>query len=250
VLRRIAHHGGAVTTNKPAALLQFLAKKKARGEALSEAQEAMVEKLKVEISEELRNESSLWTPDSRSSVEGMWAAFESGGEAALPAAQADVGELVRASSAEKRRRAAAEPPLSKEEALQRFVARKEEEQAEKRRKTEAEANRVLFAERRFVLCWAKTGAGATSREPVTSGAIASVVAAYAGRAATEAELAACEAVLAEMQADSEAAVDGVVQTYRALKCVHYSWIDVTGARRPLFFSRQLTMRRCRYLAGG
>ena len=123
-------------------------------------------------------------------------------------------------------------------------------QAEKRRKTEEEANRVLFAERRFVLCWAKTGAGATSREPVTSGAIASVVAAYAGRAATEAELAACEAVLAEMQADSEAAVDGVVQTYRALKCVHYSWIDATGARRPLFFSRQLTMRRCRYLAGG
>ena len=123
-------------------------------------------------------------------------------------------------------------------------------QAEKRRKTEEEANRVLFAERRFVLCWAKTGAGATSREPVTSGAIASVVAAYAGRAATEAELAACEAVLAEMQADSEAAVDGVVQTYRALKCVHYSWIDATGARRPLCFSRQLTMRRCRYLAGG
>lgn len=34
--RRIAHHGGAVTTNKPVALLQFLHKKKLRGETLSE----------------------------------------------------------------------------------------------------------------------------------------------------------------------------------------------------------------------
>lgn len=36
--RRIAHHGGAVTTNKPVALLQFLHKKKLKGETLSEDQ--------------------------------------------------------------------------------------------------------------------------------------------------------------------------------------------------------------------
>ena len=36
--RRIAHHGGAVTTNKPVALLQFLHKKKLKGETLSEEQ--------------------------------------------------------------------------------------------------------------------------------------------------------------------------------------------------------------------
>lgn len=35
---RIAHHGGAVTTNKPVALLQYLHKKKVRGETLTEAQ--------------------------------------------------------------------------------------------------------------------------------------------------------------------------------------------------------------------
>lgn len=36
--KRIAHHGGAVTTNKPVALLQFLHKKKLKGETLSEEQ--------------------------------------------------------------------------------------------------------------------------------------------------------------------------------------------------------------------
>ena len=36
--KRIAHHGGAVTTNKPVALLQFLHKKKLKGEELTEEQ--------------------------------------------------------------------------------------------------------------------------------------------------------------------------------------------------------------------
>jgi hypothetical protein len=78
---------------------------------------------------------------------------------------------------------------------------------------------VLFEERRFVLTWAKT-AGATSANttPVSSEVIGSVVAAYAGRECSAEETVACEAVLSEMHADSEACVEeGVVPPYRALK---------------------------------
>jgi DNA-binding FadR family transcriptional regulator len=83
---------------------------------------------------------------------------------------------------------------------------------------EADESQVLFEERRFVLVWAKTaGTTSASKDAVTSSVISSVVAAYAGRPATEAEEAACDAVLAEMSADSDTAVDGAVQPYRALK---------------------------------
>jgi hypothetical protein len=69
-----------------------------------------------------------------------------------------------------------------------------------------------------VLMWAKNaGATSASKDAVTSDVIAAVVSAYAGRAATAAEEAACGAVLTEMLADSDAAVDGVVQPYRALR---------------------------------
>jgi hypothetical protein len=95
----------------------------------------MVAKLKLEISEELRNEKSLWTPGSRQSVEQMWAAFESDPDQ-LPVDQLPdsiAGEFV-AGGSKKRKPAQAAPPLSKEEALARFKARKEAVQAEKRQK--------------------------------------------------------------------------------------------------------------------
>ena len=95
----------------------------------------MVAKLKLEISEELKNENSLWTPGSRQSVEQLWAAFESDPEK-LPVDQlpdTTSGEFVKGGS-KKRKKVAAGPPLSKEEALARFMARKEAAQAEKRRK--------------------------------------------------------------------------------------------------------------------
>lgn len=206
----------------------------------------MVAKLKLEISEELKNENSLWTPGSRQSVEQLWAAFESDPEK-LPVDQlpnSAPGEFVSGGS-KKRKQVVAEPPLSKEEALARFKARKEAAHAEKRQKLcafrfarfssvcvclmvcarpsgatcrEADESQVLFEERRFVLVWAKTaGATAASKDAVTSSVISSVVSAYAGRPATEAEEAACDAVLAEMSADRDTAVDGAVQPYRALK---------------------------------
>lgn len=92
-------------------------------------------------------------------------------------------------------------------------------------------SQVLFEERRFVSMWAKnagwsseTGslpwsaqATSASKDAVTSDVIAAVVSAYAGRAATASEEAACGAVLTEMLADSDAAVDGVVYPYRALR---------------------------------
>eukprot|EP01048_Picozoa_sp_COSAG05_P022028 COSAG05_NODE_4254_length_1599_cov_1.958667_2_plen_124_part_00 len=36
----------------------------------------MVEKLKLDINTEINNPKSLWTPTSRASVEGLWAAFD------------------------------------------------------------------------------------------------------------------------------------------------------------------------------
>lgn len=95
----------------------------------------MVAKLKLEISEELKNENSLWTPGSRQSVEHLWAAFESDPEQ-LPVDQlpdSGAGEFVQGGS-KKRKKVEAAPPLSKEEALKRFKARKEAAQAEKRLK--------------------------------------------------------------------------------------------------------------------
>ncbi len=95
----------------------------------------IVAKLKLEISEELKNENSLWTPGSRQSVERLWAAFESDPEK-LPVDQlpgSSAGEFVKGGS-KKRKQAVPEPPLSKEEALARFKARKEAAQAEKRQK--------------------------------------------------------------------------------------------------------------------
>lgn len=105
----------------------------------------MVAKLKLEISEELKNENSLWTPGSRQSVEQLWAAFESDPDK-LPVDQlpdSASGEFVNGGS-KKRKQVVAGPPLSKEEALARFKARKEAAQAEKRQKLCARlAARVL-----------------------------------------------------------------------------------------------------------
>jgi hypothetical protein len=40
----------------------------------------MVEKLKLDISKELQNEKSLWTPNTQASMQELWAAFSEKGK--------------------------------------------------------------------------------------------------------------------------------------------------------------------------
>lgn len=188
-----------LVTNKDAALEKFLARKKG---ALSGSQLEAVKNAQKKIAE---------TPADRLSGAAVW----------QKVGREESGEFVKGNAAAtKKRNAATEgPPLSKEEALARFQARKAAAQTGKRQKLEADTTAVLFEERRFVLAWAKTaGATAANTTPVSSEVIGSVVVAYAGRACSAEETAACEGVLGEMLADSEACVDeGVVPPYRALK---------------------------------
>jgi hypothetical protein len=85
----------------------------------------MVQKLKLDISKELSDPGSLWTPTSRSSVEQLWAVFDENPDAALDSLpRSQVGDLVRGSKRPAGAMVKAGPPLSKEEALKRFKARK------------------------------------------------------------------------------------------------------------------------------